>query len=131
VKDPSHVTKEFALDQFFGDGGTIKNNNGLRLSKTILMDRSCDDILSSSGFSFDDDGCIGRRNLFQNAKDLTHFSGTANQQSKFFAARRFDRNLFIKRNKFDADRSYTNDISWCEVGLFNADVVDESAVGTF
>ncbi len=56
------MAKELALEETFRHCAAIQFDQGPFASRTFLVDSSCNELLSGTTFSSDQDGSIGRRN---------------------------------------------------------------------
>lgn len=91
----------------------------------------CDDFFARARFAFDDDGGVGGRNFFENTVDFSHFDVSADDIAEFFFVRGDDGDFFVEGLEDEFGLPEAERATFGEVGFFDADLVDPSAVGRF
>jgi hypothetical protein len=66
------VTEEFGLEQRFGEGRAVGDDEGAVLARAVVVEGAGDDVLAGPGLAGDEHGAVGGRDLGDELHDLAH-----------------------------------------------------------
>src|SRR5690554_5011900 len=77
-----NVTEEFGLEEVFGDGAAVDDNEGAIAPIGTAMDLARDELFTGSGFTCDEHADLGWRDALHFAEDLLKNGGAADDLAK-------------------------------------------------
>ncbi len=129
VKEPFSWPNSSLSIRLGGTAPQSKMMSGPRGARRHLVDRLRDHLLAGAGLALDHDGRVGRRDLLDDGVDLAHARVAADQIAAAVRLRRDDLDLLVARVELELLLPDRDGAARLEVGLADADLVDERAVG--
>ena len=123
------VAEEFGLQQGRSNGGTIKDDEGLRCSWASLVQRLGEAFFSCTGLAFDDDRHISSCQACAQGVEALHLETGAEHVSEATVSRQHD--FAQRRSGLDLKGGGAHDdlLAAMQQSIANGDAVDDGAVG--